>query len=118
MDLEFEVPFRELTFDGVPHKTAVKLLPTVNCLVELTEMPFTVITLTEVGIMSLERVGFALKNFDLAIVFKVTTPGFASHAPCQQLQVEFARKKKWQRRCGLQLDGIGRGEWLLYCLWW
>lgn len=73
MDLEFEVPFRELTFDGVPHKTAVKLLPTVNCLVELTEMPFTVITLTEVGIMSLERVGFALKNFDLAIVFKDLT---------------------------------------------
>ncbi|KAK9807391.1 hypothetical protein WJX73_010932 [Symbiochloris irregularis] len=73
LDLEFEVPFRELMFDGVPHKSAVKLMPTVNCLVELTEQPFTCITLAEVNIVSLERVGFSLKHFDLAIVFKDLT---------------------------------------------
>jgi nucleosome binding factor SPN SPT16 subunit len=27
------VPFRELAFDGVPHRSTVKMLPTVNCLV-------------------------------------------------------------------------------------
>ena len=39
LDLEFEVPFRELTFDGVPHREAAKMLPTVNCLVELQQVP-------------------------------------------------------------------------------
>lgn len=45
LNLEFEVPFRELGFHGVPHRTNSFIMPTVNCLVELTEMPFTVITL-------------------------------------------------------------------------
>ena len=45
MNLEFEVPFRELGFFGVPHRTNSFIMPTVNCLVELTELPFTVMTL-------------------------------------------------------------------------
>ena len=36
-------------------------------------MPFTVITLTEVAIVSLERVGFNLRNLDMAVVFKDLT---------------------------------------------
>jgi nucleosome binding factor SPN SPT16 subunit len=47
------------------------VLPTVNCLVELTQMPFTVVSLGDIEIVNLERVGFNLKNFDMAIVFKV-----------------------------------------------
>jgi nucleosome binding factor SPN SPT16 subunit len=49
-------------------------MPTVNCLVELTEMPFTVISIADIEIVNLERVGFNLKNFDLAIVQKVGIP--------------------------------------------
>jgi hypothetical protein len=49
----------------------VLVLPTVNCLVELTQMPFTVVSLGDIEIINLERVGFNLKNFDMAIVFKV-----------------------------------------------
>ena len=45
-------------------------MPTVNCLVELTEMPFCVLSLAVIEIVNLERVGFNLKNFDMAIVFK------------------------------------------------
>ena len=45
-------------------------MPTVNCLVELTEMPFCVLSLADIEIVNLERVGFNLKNFDMAIVFK------------------------------------------------
>ena len=70
LELEFEVPFRELGFTGVPHRSAAFVIPTVNCLVELTEMPFTVITLSEVVVVNLERVGFGLRNFDMALVFK------------------------------------------------
>ena len=51
-------------------------MPTVNCLVELIESPFTVIALEDIEIVNLERVGFNLKNFDMVIVFKVS----GSHA--------------------------------------
>ncbi|KAI3435579.1 hypothetical protein D9Q98_001644 [Chlorella vulgaris] len=70
LTLEFEVPFRELGFHGVPHRTNSFILPTVNCLVELTEMPFTVYTLSEVNLVNLERVGFNLRNFDMVFIFK------------------------------------------------
>ncbi|KAF5837808.1 FACT complex subunit-domain-containing protein [Dunaliella salina] len=70
LQLEFDIPFRELGFHGVPQKSTTFILPTVNCLVELTEMPFTVVSLADVEVINLERVGFNLKNFDMAIVFK------------------------------------------------
>lgn len=56
------------------------VLPTVNCLVELTQMPFTVVSLADIEIVNLERVGFNLKNFDMAIVFKVNQPRCVLHA--------------------------------------
>lgn len=49
LNLEFEIPFRELGFFGVPARSTSFIMPTVNCLVELTEMPFTVITLAGAG---------------------------------------------------------------------
>ena len=58
LGLEFEVPFRELGFTGVPHRTASFVQPTVNCLVELIDMPFTVIALADIIVVNLERVGF------------------------------------------------------------
>ena len=33
--MEFEVPFRELGFHGVPHRSTAFVMPTVNCLVRL-----------------------------------------------------------------------------------
>ncbi len=54
----------------MPYKTSSTVLPTVNCLVDLIETPFLVVTLKEIEVVNLERVGFALKNFDMAIVFK------------------------------------------------
>ena len=68
--LEFDIPFRELGFPGVPHKTTSFLLPTVYALVDLIETPFFVLTLSEVAVVNLERVGFGLKNFDMVFVFK------------------------------------------------
>jgi nucleosome binding factor SPN SPT16 subunit len=70
LNLEFEMPFRELGFTGVPARSTCFIMPTVNCLVELTEMPFTVITLSEVNLVNLERVGFNLRNFDLVFIPK------------------------------------------------
>ena len=45
-------------------------MPTTNCLVELVEPPFSVTTLNEIEVVNFERVGFNLKNFDMAIIFK------------------------------------------------
>ncbi|KAI3448450.1 hypothetical protein Pfo_005115 [Paulownia fortunei] len=70
LDLEFDQPLRELGFHGVPYKTSSFIVPTSSCLVELIETPFLVITLSEIEIVNLERVGLGQKNFDLAIVFK------------------------------------------------
>ncbi|KAL9685037.1 hypothetical protein QQ045_022483 [Rhodiola kirilowii] len=70
LDLEFDLPMRDLGFHGVPHKASAFIIPTSCCLVELIETPFLVITLSEIEIVNLERVGLGQKNFDMAIVFK------------------------------------------------
>lgn len=67
--MEVDIPYSELAFEGVPFRTNVKLVPTMDCLVHLTDPPFTVVTLTEIEIASLERVQFGLKQFDLVFVF-------------------------------------------------
>ena len=67
-ELEVDVPFRELGFNGVPFRSSVLLQPTTNCLVQLSEQPFTVVTLNEVEIVHLERVQFGLKNFDMVFI--------------------------------------------------
>lgn len=70
LDLEFDQPLKELGFHGVPHKASAFIIPTSSCLVELVETPFVVITLGEIEIVNLERVGLGQKNFDMTIVFK------------------------------------------------
>ena len=45
-------------------------MPTVHCLVQLIETPYTVVPLSDVEIVNLERVGFNGKTFDLVVVFK------------------------------------------------
>eukprot|EP00345_Euplotes_harpa_P010733 CAMPEP_0168355358 /NCGR_PEP_ID=MMETSP0213-20121227/24487_1 /TAXON_ID=151035 /ORGANISM="Euplotes harpa, Strain FSP1.4" /LENGTH=377 /DNA_ID=CAMNT_0008367521 /DNA_START=6 /DNA_END=1138 /DNA_ORIENTATION=- len=68
--LEFDIPYNDLAFYGAPNKGIVKLMPTVNCLVNLTEFPFFVITLDDVEIVHFERVQFSIKNFDMVFVYK------------------------------------------------
>ena len=65
-----DIPVRDLGFNGVPNRSNVFMQPTTDCLVQLSEPPFTVITLDEIEIAHLERVQFGLKNFDMVFVFK------------------------------------------------
>ncbi|PNS19613.1 FACT complex subunit spt16 [Sphaceloma murrayae] len=69
-NLQVDIPFRELSFNGVPARSSVTMSPTTDCLVQLTEPPFSVITLSEIEIVHLERVQFGLKNFDMVVLFK------------------------------------------------
>ncbi|KNZ75316.1 FACT complex subunit SPT16 [Termitomyces sp. J132] len=68
--LDLDIPFRELSFEGVPFRTSARLQPTTECLVHLTDPPFLVVTLADIEIASLERVQYGLKQFDLVFVFK------------------------------------------------
>ncbi|KAK0593312.1 hypothetical protein LWI29_034665 [Acer saccharum] len=70
LDLEFDQPLRDLGFHGVPFKSSAFIVPTSSCLVELVETPFLVVTLSEIEIVNLERVGLGQKNFDMTVVFK------------------------------------------------
>ncbi|KAH7919903.1 FACT complex subunit SPT16 [Leucogyrophana mollusca] len=85
--LEVDIPFRELSFEGVPFRTNVRLQPTTECLVHLIDPPFLVVTLNEIEIASLERVQFTLKQFDLVLIFKDFTkaPLHINSIPSAQL---------------------------------
>ncbi|KIW99366.1 uncharacterized protein Z518_11354 [Rhinocladiella mackenziei CBS 650.93] len=69
-NIAVDIPFRELSFNGVPNRSNVLMAPTTDALVQLTEPPFTVITLDEIEVAHLERIQFGLKNFDLVFVYK------------------------------------------------
>ncbi|CAN9298072.1 unnamed protein product [Alternaria alternata] len=69
-NVSVDIPYRELGFNGVPSRSSVLVQPTIDCLVQLTERPFTCLTLSEIEIVHLERVQFGLRNFDMVVVFK------------------------------------------------
>jgi len=68
--VEFDIPYRELGFEGAPNKANVMLYPTVHCLVNLTESPFFIMPLDEVECAHFERITLGLKNFDLSYIYK------------------------------------------------
>lgn len=85
--LEVDIPFRELSFEGVPIRQNVRLQPTTECLVFLSDPPFLVVTLSDIEIASLERVQFGLKQFDMVLIFKDFTksPLHINSIPSAQL---------------------------------
>ena len=95
--IEVDMPQRDLGFNGVPFRSNVFCQPTTDCLIQLTEPPFMVVTLEDVEIAHLERVQFGLKNFDLVFVFKDFTrpPYHVNTIPVESLEPV----KEW-------LDGV------------
>jgi nucleosome binding factor SPN SPT16 subunit len=86
--IEVDMPLRDLGFYGVPNRSNVYIQPTTECLIQITEPPFLVITLEDVEIAHLERVQFGLKNFDLVFVFKDFTrpPVHINTIPVESLE--------------------------------
>ena len=68
--VEFDIPYRDLGFTGNPHREMVPIMPTLNCLVSLTETPFFVVDLEDVDHVHLERVTYMSKAFDMVLVNK------------------------------------------------
>ncbi|KAK4535829.1 hypothetical protein CDCA_CDCA06G1854 [Cyanidium caldarium] len=84
--IEFDMPYRELGFEGAPDKSQRFLMPTRDCLVDLIESPPFIVTLEDVEVAHLERVTYSLKNFDLVLVMK----NF-SREPTARNQVQWVR---------------------------
>merc|ERR1712000_387222 len=69
-NVEVDMPIRELGFHGVPFRSNVFIQPTTECLIQVVEPPFMVITIEDIEVAHLERVQFGLKNFDMVFIFK------------------------------------------------
>jgi nucleosome binding factor SPN SPT16 subunit len=69
-NLSYDIPYNDLGFFGTPNREMVYIMPSVSCLVNLTEMPFFVVDISEVDHVHFERVTFTTKNFDMVIIFK------------------------------------------------
>ncbi|KAF3058390.1 FACT complex subunit ctc-2 [Daldinia childiae] len=53
--VEVDMPLRELGFNGVPFRSNVTIQPTTDCLIQITEPPFLVVTLDDIEVAHLER---------------------------------------------------------------
>lgn len=110
-EIEFDTPFRELGFQGVPFRSTVLLQPTSGCLVNLTEWPPFVITLEDVELVHFERVQFHLKNFDMVFVFKDYNRKVAmvNAIPMNMLD----HVKEWLNSCDIRYsEGVQSLNWI------
>eukprot|EP00871_Galdieria_phlegrea_P002856 jgi/Galph1/3571/GphlegSOOS_G2212.1 len=68
--IEFDIPYRELSFSGAPSTATLTLVPTLHCIVDLVDWPPFILSLPDVEVACFERVDFSLKSFDIVFIFK------------------------------------------------
>ena len=68
--LEVDIPEDDLAFTGCPQKQVVRIRPTKECLVALSEFPFFVLDVNDIEVVHFERMYYGMKNFDLAVIKK------------------------------------------------
>ena len=68
--LKFDIPYHDLAFYGNTGKAMVKIVPSVNCIINITDIPFFILEVADIEMAHFERVGFALRNFDIAFVHR------------------------------------------------
>jgi nucleosome binding factor SPN SPT16 subunit len=68
-----ETPYAELAFSGTPNKEMVRLQPTVDSLINVTQTPPFVVTLSDIEHVHLEGVMGNKKSFDMSIIMKDKT---------------------------------------------
>merc|ERR1712038_730050 len=108
--LEFETPFRDLGFSGVPHRETVLLLPTSSCLVNLTAWPPFVITLEDMELCHFERVSFSMKNFDMVFIFKDYSKKISMVTAIPMTTLDHV--KEWLNSCDVKYtEGLQSLNW-------
>ncbi len=88
--IEVDIPVDELTFTGCPQKSVVKIRPTKECLVALSEFPFFVLDVNEIEVIHFERMYYGMKNFDLAVIKK----DFTTFTRINSIPMEYAEEIK------------------------
>ncbi len=96
--VDFDIPYRELAFEGAPRSSAVTLIPTVSCIVDLIDTPPFILNLEDVIIAHFERVSFQLRMFDVVFVFK----GFEDDLAAKGKTV----KDCWTRISSIKMDEL------------
>lgn len=108
--VEFDVPFKELGFSGVPFKSTVLLQPTTHCVVNLTDQPPLIVTLDEIELVHFERVQFHMKNFDLVFIFKDYTRKVIMVSAIPMTSLDSV--KDWLNSCDIKYtEGIQSLNW-------
>ncbi|CAI2302535.1 unnamed protein product [Caenorhabditis sp. 36 PRJEB53466] len=107
---DFDTPFSDLGFYGVPNRSSTMLKPTSSCVVNLTEWPVFIVTLSEVELVHFERVSLQLKNFDMVFIFKdyKRKPQMVSQIPMSSIDMI----KEWLHSCDIKYsEGIQSLNW-------
>merc|ERR1712142_1106495 len=108
--LEFDSPFRDLGFNGVPHRETVLLQPTSSCLVNLTAWPPFTITLEDVELVHFERVQLSLKNFDMVFIFKDYSKEISMVTAIPMTMLDHV--KEWLNSCDIKYtEGVQSLNW-------
>merc|ERR1719474_216414 len=108
--LEFDSPFRDLGFNGVPHRETCLLQPTSSCLVNLTTWPPFVTTLEDVELVHFERVQLSLKNFDMVFIFKDYSKKIAMVTAIPITMLDHV--KEWLNSCDIKYtEGVQSLNW-------
>merc|ERR1712168_1100386 len=108
--VEFDVPFKELGFHGVPFKSSVLLLPSTHCVVNLTDQPPFIITLDDVELVHFERVNFHMKNFDMVFIFKDYSRKVSMISSIPMTSLDSV--KDWLNSCDIKYtEGIQSLNW-------
>merc|ERR1711962_1656524 len=108
--LEFDSPFRDLGFNGVPHRETCLLQPTSSCLVNLTSWPPFVTTLEDVELCHFERVQLSLKNFDMVFIFKNYSKKIAMVTAIPMTMLDHV--KEWLNSCDIKYsEGVQSLNW-------
>jgi len=109
-EIEFDSPFRDLGFQGVPHRETVLLQPTSSCLVNLTSWPPFACTLEDVELVHFERVMLTLKNFDMVFIFKDYAKKVAMVTSVPMTMLDHV--KEWLNSCDIRYtEGVQSLNW-------
>ncbi|CAB3408807.1 unnamed protein product [Caenorhabditis bovis] len=107
---DFDSPFSDLGFFGVPFRSSCTLRPTSSCLVNLTEWPPFIVTLSEVELVHFERVSFQLKNFDMVFIFKDYSKKTQMIQQIPMSSIDMI--KEWLHSCDIRYtEGIQSLNW-------
>lgn len=109
-DVDFDSPYRELGFQGAPHKSTCMLQPTSQCLINVIEWPAFVVSLDDIECVHFERVTFSIKNFDMVIVYKdySNKVSMINSIPIKSLE----EIKNWLNSCDIRYtEGVTSLNW-------